>query len=338
MSIAIFINLLLNFLISFFIYRDSHKMVMAWGFFQPPSGPSEATVWLDAPAVVNWSGTWGIPEGQCQHGLSPDRFEAIGLNPPSSKPAHLHSPHFSALPAGPLILTDNSCCWICYSWQKPGGPQSQDQERRRSERRHPPTPRTQQRKGARGYLSQRWVPAGPAPSCLHAATCRHEKPVLQGHSRDGHIPKANKWDFSFYHVGINQPSGLNCTVYACISSFQASLQACHWTQISVVLTVLFGGLASVSKMTDRYTPFSSLSYPCLQEFLPVGFQVEENTSPGSGEGGPPHQQDQKDDVRKGGCHPHHLWERKHGLSSCGCWCLLFSKISKKGDLPLFFLL
>lgn len=43
-----------------------------------------------------------------------------------------------------------------------------------------------------------------------------------------------------------------------------------------------------------------------QELAPVRAQVEDNPSPGAGQGGPPDQQDEEDDVGQRGRHPHHL--------------------------------
>lgn len=166
-----------------------------------------------------------------------------------------------------------------------------------------------------------------------------ENPALKAPPGGGHIPSTKKCDSSSSHFGINKPTGLDYTFHACTSDLK------HYPRLAIEpkfqLSLLGGGrggLASVSKTTDRYPSFSPLSYPCLQEFLPVGFQVEENTPPGSGEGGPPYQQDGKDDIREGGCHPYHLQRRgwKHRLSACECWCLLCLKTAKKGDVPLLF--
>lgn len=50
--------------------------------------------------------------------------------------------------------------------------------------------------------------------------------------------------------------------------------------------------------------------PCshrgAQEFAPIWAQVEDNSSPGSGQGGPSDEQDEQDHVGQRGCHPHHL--------------------------------
>lgn len=50
--------------------------------------------------------------------------------------------------------------------------------------------------------------------------------------------------------------------------------------------------------------------PCThrgaQELAPVRAQVEDDSSPGSRQGGPPDEQDEQDDVGQCGCHPHHL--------------------------------
>lgn len=51
------------------------------------------------------------------------------------------------------------------------------------------------------------------------------------------------------------------------------------------------------------------THRCAQELAPVGAQVEEHPSPGTGQGGPADQQDEEDEVGQRGRHPHHLQQR-----------------------------
>lgn len=50
-----------------------------------------------------------------------------------------------------------------------------------------------------------------------------------------------------------------------------------------------------------------------KQLLPVRFEIEDDTPPGPGQGGPTDEQDQEDQIGKGSSHPNYLIQKAQNL-------------------------